>query len=68
VSHCEAERFAWFACPAWLAELGLSGTEASAPIAQIVTGPSGSPDASTLQPNVAFLAGPVGTLQACEIA
>ncbi len=55
VSHCAFEWFAWLAWPVWLALFGLSGTEASDAIAQTVTGPSWSCDASTLQLNVVFL-------------
>jgi hypothetical protein len=62
VSHFSSE---WFACievPDRFAPLGLSGTEASAAITQIVTGPSGSSEASTLQVNVVLLPPEPGAL------
>ena len=68
VSHFSSEWFAVIEFPDWSAEPGLSGTEASAEITQIVTGPSGSCEASTLQLNVVLLPGPPGALHGAEYA
>jgi hypothetical protein len=49
LSHCASDRLAWLAFPVCVAEFRLFGTDPSAALTQIVTGPSGSWEASTEQ-------------------